>query len=99
MLFLSAYLFDKITDFFLADSHMLEPFDLMSIMAEGATKEYFTYPGSLTTPGCGEAVTWLVSNKLAGVSMNQVSVVTYDGSVGKSNYAGFGQHWYNGDKT
>lgn len=34
---------------------------------------YFRYEGSLTTPGCGEAVVWTVFENSIPISMEQVS--------------------------
>jgi carbonic anhydrase len=35
------------------------------------TKAYYTYPGSLTTPGCSPIVTWIVLKKRASLSEEQ----------------------------
>lgn len=40
------------------------------ILPDGST--YYTYPGSLTTPGCGERVTWLVMTTPIEMSMEQI---------------------------
>jgi carbonic anhydrase len=35
------------------------------------TSQYYTYPGSLTTPPCSETVTWFVLKRRAGLSEDQ----------------------------
>ena len=35
---------------------------------------YYTYPGSLTTPGCNEAVTWVVFQDFFTITEEHVSV-------------------------
>jgi carbonic anhydrase len=41
-----------------------------------AQREYWTYPGSLTTPPCSEGVTWLVMNTPVQVSGGQIAAFT-----------------------
>jgi len=41
-----------------------------------AQKEYWTYPGSLTTPPCSEGVTWLVMNTPVQLSDAQIAAFT-----------------------
>lgn len=38
-----------------------------------STEHYITYDGSLTYPGCYETVTWIILNKPAIISTDQVS--------------------------
>ena len=46
-------------------------FKLRPILPTNLTK-YFRYPGSLTTPGCYESVTWIVFNDVVKISQSQV---------------------------
>lgn len=42
------------------------------------TKNYITYEGSLTRPGCQESVTWIIMNKPVYVKKSQVKFITTD---------------------
>ena len=45
------------------------PLELLPVEGESAeVTRYHTYPGSLTTPGCGEGVRWIVLKDTLGVS-------------------------------
>jgi carbonic anhydrase len=41
-------------------------------------QRYYRYEGSLTTPGCGEAVLWTVFEESIGISADQVSEFNVD---------------------
>ena len=41
-----------------------------------SNRKYYTYQGSLTTPACNEAVTWVVHKKPIIVSEEQVFSIT-----------------------
>ena len=45
-----------------------DPLELLPLGGASAATSYFTYPGSLTTPGCSEGVRWLVLEETLGVS-------------------------------
>lgn len=53
-----------------------EPFDLPSLVDgehSGDAIQFYTYPGSLTTPPCHESVTWLVSKNMLSCSSEQLT--------------------------
>ena len=47
------------------------PFDAAALLP--ATRDYVTYGGSLTTPGCDEGVTWLVLTEAISASPEQLA--------------------------
>nr|KAG5707783.1 hypothetical protein BaRGS_015943 [Batillaria attramentaria] len=61
------------------DMTMVHHIDLKQLLPK--TEHYITYDGSLTQPGCHETVTWIVYNKPALISKDQLSKlrVLYNG--------------------
>jgi carbonic anhydrase len=47
------------------------PFDPAALLPKG--RDYVTYGGSLTTPGCDEGVTWLIFTEAVSVSPAQLA--------------------------
>ena len=41
------------------------------------SKQFLTYDGSLTEPPCEETVTWIVLNKPAYVTADQVGILSF----------------------
>ena len=64
---------------------MVEKFSINRLFPP--TRGYITYEGSMTEPGCQETVTWIVSNKPAYVTPQQLQVLT---KCGLSNPSIFG---------
>ncbi|KAL5021223.1 hypothetical protein ScPMuIL_000378 [Solemya velum] len=52
--------------------HIDEEFNPKKMIPESPT-DYWTYPGSLTTPPCFESVTWIVFREIAEISENQLN--------------------------
>lgn len=52
----------------------LEGFDLAALYPS-SIREVLVYPGSLTTPGCDETVTWCVIPEPAVISRNQLNIL------------------------
>ena len=48
-------------------------FNFTQLISNDAMTNYYTYLGSLTTPGCHEVVTWLVLDQVVYVSNTMVS--------------------------
>jgi len=51
------------------------------------SKEYYTYPGSLTTPRCYESVTWIVNRDVIDISPAQAAIFStvYKNKQGEPN--------------
>lgn len=68
---------------------ILSPFALQNILPNNV-EDFFTYQGSLTTPGCNEVVTWTVFRDTITISSNQLKqfreLQAEDGSVLQDNY-------------
>lgn len=64
----------------IGNKSMVHHLDLKLILPK--TEHYITYEGSLTQPGCYETVTWIVFNKPAFISREQLSAlrVLYNGA-------------------
>ena len=54
---------------------------------------YFTYPGSLTTPGCEEAVIWTVFPRIITIDNDQVTFMFHTCST-ELNKVGVTMYWY-----
>lgn len=50
--------------------------NLGNIMKTIDTDDYFTYPGSLTHPGCKEAVIWMVFPNIVSINSAEVNMKT-----------------------
>lgn len=50
-------------------------FSLSSILSGLDTERFYTYKGSLTTPPCAEAVTWVVFSDYLPISVFQVRML------------------------
>ena len=59
-----------------ADSFMIftTPIDVNSLVKKSLDGQFFRYEGSLTTPGCFEAVIWTVFETPVGVSRKQANI-------------------------
>lgn len=70
--------------------HILTITNLFSELLPKNLTSYFRYEGSLTTPGCGEAVVWTVFEASLPISLDQVerfkSVQADDGQKLTHNY-------------
>jgi len=57
-------------------SRVILPHDALPWLAEVfSSKNFFTYPGSLTTPSCDEIVTFIVKAQRQKISANQVNSI------------------------
>ena len=65
--------------FILGQSTMVEKFSINRLFPP--TSGYITYEGSMTEPGCQETVTWIVSNKPAYVTPQQLQVTKFGLSI------------------
>lgn len=50
-------------------------FSLSSLLGNLDMERFYTYKGSLTTPPCSEAVTWILFPDTLTVSVSQVSIL------------------------
>ena len=62
---------------------------IRKVIRNGANKHmstYWSYEGSLTTPTCNEAVTWVVFERALPIAQVQVSyMILFERNVGKEN--------------
>ncbi|XP_037943591.1 carbonic anhydrase 2-like [Teleopsis dalmanni] len=56
------------------DTTHIYNFTLSSLLGNLKTTEFFTYEGSLTTPPCSQAVTWIVFTDIKTISPSQMHV-------------------------
>lgn len=67
------YLFNQFKLVLYKDQQMdLNPLILSNLIPKEPLSNYYTYPGSLTTPGCQESVKWVVFDKPIGISSKQL---------------------------
>jgi len=53
--------------------HNISPFTIKNLIQSANLDKYYTYKGSLTTPGCDETVTWIVFNETIHFSSAQMT--------------------------
>lgn len=58
--------------FFIVGSFKIYAFYLFSYLSIENVDDYWTYPGSLTTPPCSESVTWIVFKEPIEMAKEQV---------------------------
>ena len=63
--------------FFLDIRQDINPLPVSFFVPEESASEYYYYQGSLTTPGCNEAVTWIINHKVMKISSRQVRIRFY----------------------
>lgn len=57
---------------FCTGSNTALSFNFTKLIPDGNIANYYTYSGSLTTPGCNEAVTWLMMSDIVYITNAQV---------------------------
>ena len=56
------------------EGHVLNiQLNLGQFLNSSSANGYYTYPGSLTTPGCNECVTWVIFKETIGISKRQIA--------------------------
>lgn len=87
---LAALNFSAATTFSTTETSANNQFSLQSeVFGANAigTSDYFTYNGSLTTPGCNEGITWFLMNKPMYASPKQILALTRALALDQGGYS------------